>query len=114
MKLLHLLFAIVTGKVRVCYLSPNKFYNDLTKKFEEQVKLVSTKIEKLQKENELSQKEIQALHEKTNFNFGHCKLQPDDISGPCVCREDERLILIIYNINCDCQNLYFMIQAISL
>ena len=46
----------------------------LPKKFEEQVKLVSTKIEKLQKENELSQKEIQALHEKTNFNFGHCKL----------------------------------------
>ena len=110
MKLLHLLFAIVTGKVRVCYLSTNKFHNDLTKKFEEQLKLVSTKIEKLQKENELSQKEIQALHEKTNFNFGHCKLQPDDISGPC----DERLILIIYNINCDCQNLYFIIQAISL
>ena len=32
MKLLHLLFVTVTGKVRECYLSPNKFHTDLTKK----------------------------------------------------------------------------------
>ena len=47
------------------------------------------KKEKLQKEDELLQKEIQELYQKTNFNFDHCKLQPDDICGPCVCRDDE-------------------------
>ena len=32
MKLLHLLFVTVSRKVRECYLSPNKFHTDLTKK----------------------------------------------------------------------------------
>ena len=49
------------------------------------------KIEKLQKENEQLQKEIQELHQKTNFNNEYCKFQPDDICGLCVCRDDERL-----------------------
>ena len=98
MELLRLLFVIVnvTGKVRERYSSPNKFHTDLTKKLEEQVKQVSIKIEKLQKENEHSQKEIQELHQKTNCNFEHCKLEPDDICSPCACREDEKLLKKYY------------------
>ena len=50
------------------------------------------KTEKMQKENKYLQKEILELHQKINFNFDHCKLQPDNICGPCICRDDERLL----------------------
>ena len=42
------------------------------------------------------------LHLKTNINFEYCKLQSDDICGPCLCKDDARLLKRYY---CDCQNL---------
>ena len=50
------------------------------------------------------EKEIQVLHQKTNINFEHCKLQPDDICSPCLCVDHEKLLTIIKSY-CDCQNL---------
>ena len=76
--------------------------NDITKKFEQLEKRISLKMQKLQKENEHLQKEINMLHQKTNINFEYCKLQPDDICGPCLCKDDARVIKKHY---CDCQNL---------
>ena len=32
----------------------------------------------------------------------HCKLQPDDICGPCLCSDDNKLLTKHY---CNCQNL---------
>ena len=76
--------------------------NNNTKKLEEQVKELSLKIQKLEEKNEYQQKEIKVLHQKTNINFEHCKLQPDDICGPCLCRDDAR---VLKKYHCDCQNL---------
>ena len=42
------------------------------------------------------------MHQKTNINFEHCKLHPDNICAPCLCRDDERLLKRYY---CDCQKL---------
>ena len=42
------------------------------------------------------------LHLKTNINFEYCKLQSDDICGPCLCKDDARLLKRYY---CNCQNL---------
>ena len=42
------------------------------------------------------------LHQKTNINFEYCKLQPNDICGPCLCKDDARVLKKYY---CDCQNL---------
>ena len=42
------------------------------------------------------------VHLKTNINFEYCKLQSDDICGPCLCKDDARLLKRYY---CNCQNL---------
>ena len=40
------------------------------------------------------------LHQKIDINFEYCKLQPDDICGPCLCK-----YAILKKYYCDCQNL---------
>ena len=42
------------------------------------------------------------LHHKSNISFEYCKLQPDDICGPCLCKDDARVLKKCY---CDCQNI---------
>ena len=42
------------------------------------------------------------LHQKTNINFEYCNLQPDDIRGPCLCKDDIRVLKKYY---CYYQNL---------
>ena len=95
MELLHSLYVIVTiAQVsKECFSLANNISND--NKLEELKKVISLEIQKLQKE-------INALHLKTNINFEYCKLQPDDICGPCLCKDDARVLKKYY---CDCQNL---------
>ena len=97
MKFLHFLYVIVT----IAQVSKEGFSlsanisNDTNKNLEELKKQISLEIQKLQKE-------INVLHQKTNINFEYCKLQPDDICGPCLCKDDSRVLKKYY---CDCQNL---------
>ena len=65
-------------------------------------KVIFLEIQKLQNENQYLQREINMLHQKTNINFKYCNLQPDDICGPCLCKDDARVLKKYY---CDCQNL---------
>ena len=97
MKFLHCLYVIVIiAKVsKECYSLSSKNLEELKKE-------ISLEIQKLQKENQQLKKEINVLHQKTNINFEYCKLQPDDICGPCLCKDDTRLLKKYY---CDCQNL---------
>ena len=97
MKFLDSLYVIViiAQVLKECYSLPANISNDTNQTLEDYVKQAFMKIEKLEKE-------IQVLHQKTNINFEHCKLQPDDICGPCLCRDDERLLKKYY---CDCRNL---------
>ena len=48
------------------------------------------------------QQQVQLLLQKTKVNSEYCQLQPDDICGPCLCRDDDRLLSNYY---CDCRNL---------
>ena len=97
MKLLHCLYVIViTAKVS------KECYSLSAKNLEELKKEISQEIQKLQKENQQLKNEINVLHQKTNINFEYCKLQPDNICGPCLCKDDARLLKKYY---CDCQNL---------
>ena len=48
------------------------------------------------------QKEIRALEQKMGLLYKYCQLQRDNICGPCVCRDDDRLSKKYY---CDCRNL---------
>ena len=48
------------------------------------------------------EQEIQSLRQKISSIFEYCQLQPDDICGPCICSDDDRLLKKYY---CDCQNL---------
>ena len=71
------------------------------KALEQQVKLL------LQKENqtlkiEALEQQVKLLLQKVGGNSEYCQLQPDDICGPCTCRDDNRLLSKYY---CDCQNL---------
>ena len=104
MNFLYFLYviAIIAQVSRECYSLSGNMNNKINKKLVEEVKQLSLKIQKLEKENEYQQKEIEVLRQKTNINFEHCKLQPDDICGPCLCRDDERVLKKYY---CDCQNL---------
>ena len=47
-------------------------------------------------------KEIQVIKQRLSFLQEYCQLQPDNICGPCVCRDDDRLPGKYY---CDCRNL---------
>ena len=97
MKLLHCLYVIVIiAKVS------KECYSLSAKNLEELKKEISQEIQKLQKENQQLKNEINVLHQKTNINFEYCKLQSDDICGPCLCKDDARLLKKYY---CDCQNL---------
>ena len=90
MKFLHCLYVIVIiSKVS------KQCYSLSTKNLEQLKKEISREIQKLQEE-------INMLHQKTNINFEYCKLQPDDICGPCLCKDDARVLKKYY---CDCQNL---------
>ena len=97
MEFLHFLhLVVIIAQIRKdCYSLPATISNDKNKTLEDYVKEALMKIENLEKE-------IQVLHQKTNINFEHCELQPDDICGPCLCRDDERLLKKYF---CDCQNL---------
>ena len=90
MELLHSLYIIVTiAQVSKDFFSLSAYINnDTNKKLEE----LKKEIQKMQKENEYLQKQINVLHRKTNINFEYCKLQPDDICGPCLCKDDARLL----------------------
>ena len=77
-------------------------YSLSAKNLEELKKEISQEIQKLQKENQQLKNEINVLHQKININFEYCKLQPDNICGPCLCKDDARLLKKYY---CDCQNL---------
>ena len=46
--------------------------------------------------------EIKSIRKKLSYISEFCQLQPDDICGPCICRDDDRLLKKYY---CDCQNL---------
>ena len=48
------------------------------------------------------QQQVQLLLQKTKVNSEYCQLQPDDICGPCLCRDYDRLLSNYY---CDCRNL---------
>ena len=97
MKLLHCLYVIVIiAKVS------KECYSLSAKNLEELKKEISQEIQKLQKENQQLKNEINVLHQKININFEYCKLQPDNICGPCLCKDDARLLKKYY---CDCQNL---------
>ena len=100
MNLLHVI-VIITQVFKECYSLSGNINNNINKMLEKQVKQLSLKIQKLEKENEYQLKEIKVLHQKTDINFEHCKMKPDDICGPCLCRDDERLLEKYY---CDCQN----------
>ena len=104
MAFLHFLYAIliIAEVSKECYSLSANIRNDLNKRFEKLEKQISLELKKMQKENQYLQKEIQVLQQKTNINFEHCRLQPDDICGPCLCRDDERLLKKYY---CNCQNL---------
>ena len=97
MKLLHFLYGIViiAQRSKEFYSLSVNISNGINKKLEENVKQALMKIEKLEKE-------VQVLHQKTNINFDQCRLQPNDICGPCLCRDDEKLLTKFY---CNCQNL---------
>ena len=97
MKFLHCLYVmVIIAKVS------KEYYSLSAKNLEELKKEISLEIQKLQKENQQLKKEINVLHQKTNINFEYCKLQSDDICGPCLCKDDARLLKKYY---CDCQNL---------
>ena len=86
MKLLNFLYVLVIiaqTAIESDSLSAN-ISNDVTKKFDELEKIILLKMQKLQKENEYLQMEIYMLHQKTNINFECCKLQPDNVCGPCL------------------------------
>ena len=100
MNLLHVI-VIITQVSKECYSLSGNINNNINKMLEKQLKQLSLKIQKLEKENEYQLKEIKVLHQKTDINFEHCKMKPDDICGPCLCRDDERLLEKYY---CDCQN----------
>ena len=97
MKFLHCLYVVVI----IAEVS-KECYSLSAKNLEELKKEISLEIQKLQKENQQLKTEIKVLHQKTNINFEYCKLQPDDICGPCLCKDDARLLKKYY---CDCQNL---------
>ena len=104
MKLLNFfhVVVIITQAGKDSYSLSANINNGVTKMFEELEKRISLKMQKLQKEVEYLQKEINMLHQKTNINFEYCKLQPDDICGPCLCKDDAGVFKKYY---CDCQNL---------
>ena len=85
MKLLHFLYvvAIKAQTAIESYLLPGNISNNITK------------MQKLQKENEYLQKEINMLNEKTNINFEYCKLKSDDLRGTYLCKDDARVLIVI-------------------
>lgn len=62
----------------------------------------NSEIDKNNKRFAALEQEIQTLRQKISYTFEFCQLQPDDICGPCICRDDDRLLKKYY---CDCQNL---------
>ena len=93
---------IIAQVSKLCYSLSGTINSNINKRLEEQVKQLSLKIQKLEEENQYLLKEMKMLHLKTNINFEYCKLQPDDICGPCLCKDDTKVFKKYY---CDCQNL---------
>ena len=90
--MIFILFLFVAQKVDECYSTSSDTSSDVNKRLELLEKEIALTIQTLQKENEFLRKEIQVLHQKTNIYFEYCKLLPDNICGPCICRDDERLL----------------------
>lgn len=78
--------ALLLCNLRVCHAT-----EDLRKQIENQTL-----------EIKVLQQQVQLLLQRTSVNSEYCQLQPDGISGPCLCRDDDRLIDNYY---CDCRNL---------
>ena len=78
MNFLYFLYVVVNiAKVSsVCYSLSGTINSNINKKLEEQVKQLSLKIQKLEKESRYLLKEMKMLPLKTNINFEYWKLQP--------------------------------------
>ena len=69
---------------------------------EKQVQSVTKQLESATKTIKLLEKENSQLRAKLDSYSEYCKLLPDDVCGPCQCKDDDRLLERYY---CDCQNL---------
>ena len=85
-----LCFFLLTNRIKCHDLLALKINN-----VEKQLESVTKKIQVLEKEN-------YELRIKLDSYSEYCKLLPDDVCGPCKCKDDDRLINRYY---CDCQNL---------
>ena len=85
-----LCFFLLTNRIKCHDLLALKINN-----VEKQLESVTKKIQVLEKEN-------YKLRIKLDSYSEYCKLLPDDVCGPCKCKDDDRLINRYY---CDCQNL---------
>ena len=97
MELLHSSYVMVTvAQVSKEFFSlSSNISHDTNKKHQELKKEMSLEIQKLQRK-------INVLDQKTNTNLEYCKLQPEDICGPCLCKDDARVLKKYYY---NCQNL---------
>lgn len=68
MNLLHVI-VIITQVSKECYSLSGNINNNINKMLEKQLKQLSLKIQKLEKENQYLLKEMKMLPLKTNINF---------------------------------------------
>ena len=64
--------------------------------------VTSNEIDEINKRVAAVEYEIKSLRKKLSYISEFCQLQPDDICGPSICRDDDRLLKKCY---CNCQNL---------
>ena len=93
---------IIAQVSKLCYSSSGTINSNNNKKLEEQVKQLSLKIKKLENENQYLLGEMNTPPLRTNIKFEYCKLRPDNICGPCSCKDDAKVSQKYY---WGCQNL---------
>lgn len=93
---------IIAQVSKLCYSSSSTINSNNNTKLEEQVKQLSLKIKKLENENQYLLEEMNMSPLRTNIKFEYCKLRPDNICGPCLCKDDAKVSQKYY---CGCQNL---------
>ena len=93
---------IIAQVSKLCYSSSGTINSNNNKKLEEQVKQLSLKIKKLENENQYLLGEMNMPPLRTNIKFEYCKLRPDNICGPCLCKDDAKVSQKYY---WGCQNL---------
>ena len=93
---------IIAQVSKSCYSSSGTINSNNNKKLEEQVKQLSLKIKKLENENQYLLGEMNMPPLRTNIKFEYCKLRPDNICGPCLCKDDAKVSQKYY---WGCQNL---------